>query len=63
MKTVETLKDIKQTKGDIYVNQMSRIVRVVDLRKLTKMGINNVIWVAIPLENGCHALMEAEEYV
>lgn len=63
MKTVKRIEDITQTKGEIYVENQARIVRVVDLRKLTEMGVENIMWVAVPLENGCHALMEVESYV
>ena len=63
MKIVKRIEDINQTKGEVYVEDKARIVRVVDLRKLVEMGVENIMWIAVPLENGCHALMEVESYV
>lgn len=63
MKTVKKLEDITQTKGEVYVENTGRIAKIVDLRSFTKMGVNNIMWIAYPLENGCHALMEVENCV
>lgn len=63
MKTVKNLEEITQTKGEVYIESTGRIAKIVDLRSFTKMGVNNVMWIAYPLENGCHALMEVGEIV
>ena len=63
MKTVKDLKEITQTKGEVYVENTGRVVRIIDLRSFAKMNVSNIMWVAYPLENGCHALMEVNEIV
>lgn len=62
MKTVKSIDDITQTRGEVYVENTGRIVRVVDLRSFIEMGVDD-IWIAYPLGNGCHALMEVGEVV
>lgn len=63
MKSVKRIEDITQTRGEVYIENTGRIARIVDLRSFTKMGVNNVMWIAYPLENGYHALMEVSEIV
>lgn len=62
MKSVKRIEDITQTRGEVYIESTGRIGKVVDLRSFIEMGIDDV-WIAYPLVNGCHVLMEVGEVV